>query len=339
MGDHAASIMSSTVCTSPMCSIQSEIRCRHCDEVYCYLCFMSHRKNIFDEMMAIRKQMIEDRRQGVAEVTKFIDKQAQDAKEQAKALVDDALERLKKASENIYNYIDNRRQAKLARIEESLHIYDNEIKNIDEFLDHKRFLGASRMSVLRKLYGYNMFYDNIHDEKNSSKLMVPVVSQQQRENEKFFGNYRYYDELINLREKWPFLQRALTTVYFPARKDISLDKIITFLEYRHDRVLENYREHLNETKSLSNSITTVDDLLLGLSFLRIRSKPIEPHNFDYIQTKTIDEDKNEMVDVETTSVTKKNGEKINGRLTTDKHSGKKEDNDWIIENYEETAIY
>jgi hypothetical protein len=39
--------------------------------------------------------------------------------------------------------------------------------------------------------------------------------------------------LIYLREKWTFLQPALTTVYFPRKKDITLDKILTFLEYRH----------------------------------------------------------------------------------------------------------
>ena len=69
-------------------------------------------------------------------------------------------------------------------------------------------------------------------DETSSKLIV----KNQVKNEKFFENYRYYDELINLREKWTFLQPALTTVYFPAKKDISLDTILTFLEYRHVRI-------------------------------------------------------------------------------------------------------
>lgn len=55
----------------------------------------------------------------------------------------------------------------------------------------------------------------------------------QSNSENFFDDYRYYKELINLRQKWSFFQAALTTVYYPQKKDISLDKILTFLEYRH----------------------------------------------------------------------------------------------------------
>ena len=61
----------------------------------------------------------------------------------------------------------------------------------------------------------------------SSTVTIP------RANERFFDNYRYYDELIQLRQKWTFLQAALTTIYFPAKKDIALDQILTFVEYRH----------------------------------------------------------------------------------------------------------
>ena len=64
-------------------------------------------------------------------------------------------------------------------------------------------------------------------------LSSSMINIRQHKNERFFDNYRYYNELINLREKWKFLQAALTSVYFPSKKDISLDKILTFLEYRH----------------------------------------------------------------------------------------------------------
>lgn len=54
-----------------------------------------------------------NRRQGTTEVISFIDKQAKDAHDQAKKLVDDAIDRIIKASKNIYTYIENRRQAKV----------------------------------------------------------------------------------------------------------------------------------------------------------------------------------------------------------------------------------
>ena len=86
------------------------------------------------------------------------------------------------------------------------------------------FLPAAKLLELRQKYAYNMF---------DTSSRINQCKDIQRKNERFFENYRYYDELINLREKWTFLQAALTTVYFPAKKDISLDKILTFLEYRH----------------------------------------------------------------------------------------------------------
>lgn len=74
---------------------------------------MCHRKNILDDMNAISEQMTMNRHQGVSEVMAFIDKQAKDAHEQAKKLVDDAIDRIVKASKNIHTYIENRRQAKV----------------------------------------------------------------------------------------------------------------------------------------------------------------------------------------------------------------------------------
>lgn len=74
---------------------------------------MCHRKNILDDMQSISEQMAINRRHSTAEVMSFIDKQAKDAHDQAKKLVDDAIDRILKASKNIYTYIENRRQAKV----------------------------------------------------------------------------------------------------------------------------------------------------------------------------------------------------------------------------------
>jgi hypothetical protein len=97
-----------------------------------------------------------------------------------------------------------------------------------EFLNSKIsrqiFLPANTILELRRKYAYNMFDTSLTSSK---------IPDRQRKNERFFDNYRYFNELINLREKWTFLQAALTTVYFPSKKNISLDKILTFLEYRH----------------------------------------------------------------------------------------------------------
>ena len=64
-------------------------------------------------MSSISQQMSVNRHEGVLEVMSFIDKQAKDAHDQAKKLVDDAIDRIVKASKNIYTYIENRRQAKV----------------------------------------------------------------------------------------------------------------------------------------------------------------------------------------------------------------------------------
>ena len=100
-------------CISSGCNITSEVICRHCNQQYCQLCFMCHRKYLIDDMNSISEQMLLNRRQGIAEVTSFIDKQTKDAHEQAKKLIDDAIDRIIKASENIHIYIENRRQAKV----------------------------------------------------------------------------------------------------------------------------------------------------------------------------------------------------------------------------------
>ncbi|CAF1082585.1 unnamed protein product [Didymodactylos carnosus] len=334
MSDKARSITNLTPsCAQTMCCQHPEITCRHCAQQYCYLCFMSHRTHIIDDMTSIHSQMVKNRKQGVDDIVKFIDKQAQDAKEQAKQLVDDAINRILNASKNIYQYIDNRRQTKLSRLNECLDKFDNDKNLLQEKLDGNIFLTADVIMDLRKKYAYNMF-DHVGKINEKSN-----VTEQQTKNEIFFSNYRFYDELINLRQKWTFLQAALTTVYFPSKKDISLDKILTFLEYRHDRVLENYREHLalkEETKALS--LKTGDELLNQLSFLKLatsiqilrsRREEVrtekklnvkESYNFYY----TIDEcdvipalsDKKDYSHSSTTPLTK-NEEKSNGATTPD----------------------
>ena len=105
--------LQTNLCVSSSCESSSEVICRHCSQQYCQMCFMCHRKNIVDDMSAISRQMSVNRNAGVLEVVTFIDKQAKDAHDQAKKLVDDAIDRIVKASKNIYTYIENRRQAKV----------------------------------------------------------------------------------------------------------------------------------------------------------------------------------------------------------------------------------
>ncbi len=105
--------LQTNLCISFGCDLPSEVICRHCHEQYCHLCFMCHRKNLLDDMQSISEQMLFNREQGLSEVVSFINKQAEDAHEQAKKLVNDAINRILKASENISAYIENRRQAKV----------------------------------------------------------------------------------------------------------------------------------------------------------------------------------------------------------------------------------
>jgi len=193
-----------------------------------------------------------------------------------KKLVDDAIDRIVKASKNIYTYIENRRQAKLGRLDECLEKFDKDAELLNSKLKNQIFLSADVMLDLRRKYAYNMF------DKYIPK-METKPSDLQRQTEVFFDDYRYYHELINLRQKWTFLQAALTTVYFPAKKDISLDKILTFLEYRHDRVLENYRDFLSSNEdSKELSLKPAENLLNELSFLSKRKLLTESDNFSFI---------------------------------------------------------
>ena len=100
-------------CISATCNQKSDLQCRHCSEPFCQTCFIHHRRNLLVEMEAISEQMLINRRQGVAEVVQFINKQAVDANQQAQQLLNDTIDRIIRASENIHRYIENRRQAKV----------------------------------------------------------------------------------------------------------------------------------------------------------------------------------------------------------------------------------
>ncbi len=115
----------------------------------------------------------------------------------------------------------------MGRLDECLEKFDKDAELLNLKLKDQVFLPADTMLDLRRKYAYNMF------DTSSMMIIKSECNDIQYKNERFFENYRYYNELINLREKWTFLQGALTTVYFPKKKDISLDKILTFLEYRH----------------------------------------------------------------------------------------------------------
>jgi hypothetical protein len=118
-------------------------------------------------------------------------------------------------------------------LEESLEKFDQDANFLKSKLSRQIFLPANTISELRRKYAYNMF--------DTSSRKMEKGQDIQRKNERFFENYRYYYELINLRQKWTFLQAALTTVYFPRKKDITLDQILTFLEYRHVSLRKYWR--------------------------------------------------------------------------------------------------
>ncbi|UJR25855.1 hypothetical protein I4U23_007205 [Adineta vaga] len=287
------SIQSQTnLCVSSGCSLTSEVICRHCQDQYCYLCFMCHRKSLLDDMQSISEQMSSNRRQGISEVVSFINKQAKDAHDEAKKLIDDVIDRILKASQNINTYIENRRLAKLSRLEECLVKFDKDAEMLNSKLTRQIFLPADQTLELRRQYAYNMF------DASSSSLIInkSECNERQDKNEEFFKDYRFYDELINLRQKWTFLQGALTTVYFPGRKDFSLDKIITFLEYRHVRSsLGKLCDHLSITNQSENEFSSksIEEILDELSFIPKKTSLVEKTcNFSYIKEESISIDLN-----------------------------------------------
>ncbi|CAF2870891.1 unnamed protein product [Rotaria sp. Silwood2] len=132
----------------------------------------------------------------------------------------------------------------------------NHAQLLNSKLSRRIFLPADIILELGRKYAYNMF-DKLSSIYKSDCYVI------QRKSERFIENYRYYNELINLRQKWIFLQAALTTFYFPAKKGISLDKILTFLEYRHaynfTYINETSIEKTDETITSSDLIKTDRD--------------------------------------------------------------------------------
>lgn len=189
-----------------------------------------------------------NRQQSQVEVRSFIERQRADARAKAEAMQRDIIRRINEANQNVLQYMDDRAQMKLSRLNDALHTFDNDTLELKQSLQSEQFLPAKRIIELRTKYASNMFDDrknnddnDIGQDSNSSPL-----NEQPDWEKMFFANgdkYRMYEELINLRAKWPFLAPALTSVYYASEKDFSLDDIRTFLEYRHDKVLNLLSEH------------------------------------------------------------------------------------------------
>jgi hypothetical protein len=189
-----------------------------------------------------------NRQQSQVEVRSFIDRQRADARAKADAMQRDIIRRINEANQNVLQYMDDRAQMKLSRLTDALNTFDNDALDLKTSLSAEQFLPAKRIIELRTKYASNMFDDrfNSDDNEEESDLNLPTIHEQSEWEKSFFSNgekYRMYDELINLRAKWPFLAPALTSIYYAAEKDFSLDDIRTFLEYRHDKVLNLFSEH------------------------------------------------------------------------------------------------
>jgi hypothetical protein len=190
-----------------------------------------------------------NRQQSQVEVRSFIERQRADARSKAEGMQRDIIRRINEANQNVLQYMDDRAQMKLSRLGDALNTFDNDASELKSSLSAEQFLPAKRIIELRTKYASNMFDDGQipDDNEEESNSNVPTTVNEQTEWEKsFFANgdkYRMYDELINLRAKWPFLAPALTSIYYAAEKDFSLDDIRTFLEYRHDKVLNLFNEH------------------------------------------------------------------------------------------------
>ncbi|CAF3745953.1 unnamed protein product [Rotaria magnacalcarata] len=114
------------------------------------------------------------------------------------------------------------------RVEESLENFDKAAAVFSSKLSRQILLPADTILNLRRKYAYNMF-----DTSSSSSTIIKSDCNANR-----------------------------------PKKDISLDKIFTFLEYRQDRVLENYGEYLSANEEYTNlSSKTPEELLSELSFL------------------------------------------------------------------------
>ena len=123
--------MSSNRCTSAGCDQPCELLCSHCCQSYCYLCLMCHRQSLFDEMHLLSEQMSINRQQSVVEVVSFINRQAYDAHQQAKELLDDAIKRILSARERIFSQIEKNRRTKVRRMAISVSMKPSETFVLD----------------------------------------------------------------------------------------------------------------------------------------------------------------------------------------------------------------
>jgi hypothetical protein len=189
-----------------------------------------------------------NRQQSQIEVRSFIERQRADARAKAEAMQRDIIRRINEANQNVLQYMDDRAQMKLSRLADALNTFDNDSSDLKSSLSAEQFLPAKRIIELRTKYASNMFDDRQYQDENEDETdeKSTTIHEQPDWEKSFFANgekYRMYDELINLRTKWPFLAPALTSIYYAAEKDFSLDDIRTFLEYRHDKVLNLFNDH------------------------------------------------------------------------------------------------
>jgi hypothetical protein len=235
-----------------------------------------------------------NRQQSQIEVRSFIEKQRVDARAKAEAMQRDIIKRISEANQNVLQYMDDRAHMKLSRLGDALNTFDNDASELKSSLSAEQFLSAKRIIELRSKYASNMFDDrqNHHDNEEESDSNLPIISEQPEWEKSFFANgekYRMYDELINLRAKWPFLAPALTSIYYATEKDFSLDDIRTFLEYRHDKVLNLFNEHC-KTIGKGPLHPTIEDL----SFYRYKSSvpinQVHDANFDRCLQDTLNND-------------------------------------------------
>lgn len=241
-----------------------------------------------------------NRQQSQVEVRSFIERQRADARAKAEAMQRDIIRRINEANQNVLQYMDDRAQMKLSRLADALNTFDHDAAELKTSLHAEQFLPAKRIIELRTKYASNMF-----DERNSTEEpeedhddhqhhQTDHQREQPEWEKSFFGNgdkYRMYEELINLRAKWPFLAPALTSIYYAVDKDFSLDDIRTFLEYRHDKVLNLFQEHcktLSKGISFSSLCSTLINLKIFLPFIILIVGPSHPtvEEFSFYRYKT-----------------------------------------------------
>jgi hypothetical protein len=260
---HRSSLDGQT-CVEPSCTSLARHRCKHCHKAYCDMCVRVHKRYVLQEMSDIAKQvditlylfnrlffliqMEMNRQQSQIEVRSFIERQRADARAKAEAMQRDIIRRINEANQNVLQYMDDRAQMKLSRLADALNTFDNDSSDLKSSLSAEQFLPAKRIIELRTKYASNMFDDRQYQDENEDETdeKSTTIHEQPDWEKSFFANgekYRMYDELINLRTKWPFLAPALTSIYYAAEKDFSLDDIRTFLEYRHDKVLNLFNDH------------------------------------------------------------------------------------------------